>query len=139
MTSSESGRESLIDATGAREVTISAGGSTTSALSSREGEHLVLFHGFNAAASLVWWPVIPALSKDFKMVAPDFAGLSESEALQGPPDTSHVVEWLKGVIGNCCGDRRRRPSPLFGTTRTVRGRGPRTYAANLKPPHHGVF
>ncbi len=112
MTSSGSARDMLVNVAGAKEVPVSTGDSTTSALVAGSGPPLLLLHGFNAAASLVWWPVIPALSESFRVVAPDLPGLGESESLPGRPSIPHVVQWLAGVIEEYCDE----PATLVATS-----------------------
>ncbi len=102
MTNSGSARQMLINGAGAKQVSVSAVQSTSSMLVAGTGRPLLLLHGFNAAASLVWWPVFRALSENFRVVAPDLPGLGESEALPGPPSASRVVGWLGDVIEECC-------------------------------------
>jgi pimeloyl-ACP methyl ester carboxylesterase len=97
-----SARQTLIAEAGANHVSLSAAGSTASVLVAGRGQSLLLLHGFNAAGGLVWWPVFPTLSENFRVVAPDLPGLGESEALQGRLSAARVVEWLENVIGECC-------------------------------------
>lgn len=85
-------------------VSVSAAGSATSALVAGRGGSLLLLHGLNAAGGLVWWPVIPALSEEFRVCAPDVPGLGESQPLDGSPDADRVVRWLGEVVRACCND-----------------------------------
>lgn len=99
MTGTGSARRLLINAAGAHEVSVTATGSTSSALVAGNGKPLLLLHGFNAAGGLVWWPAFPALSLKFRVVAPDLPGLGESKAPEHRPSPPLVADWLSDVVG----------------------------------------
>lgn len=102
MTPPGSARQTLISEAGVNELSVSAGGTTTSVLTAGLGKPLLLLHGLTPAGGLVWWPVFRALSRMYKVVAPDLPGLGESQALRGRLTAARIVEWLGEVIEECC-------------------------------------
>jgi pimeloyl-ACP methyl ester carboxylesterase len=104
VTNTGSARQMLIEAAGVQEVSVAAAGTTSSALVTGSGVPLLLLHGFNAAGSLVWWPVFSGLAANHRVVAPDLPGLGESEAFNRPPSPSLVSEWLDDVVEECFDD-----------------------------------
>jgi pimeloyl-ACP methyl ester carboxylesterase len=104
VTNTGSARRMLIKEAGAREVSVKTAGSISSALLAGSGSPLLLLHGFNAAGGLVWWPVLPTLSSEYRVVAPDLPGLGESAALSDRPSPPLIVEWLNDVVEQCFDD-----------------------------------
>jgi pimeloyl-ACP methyl ester carboxylesterase len=95
-------REPLLDASGAREVSLEIGGAKTALLEAGDGRPLVLLHGMTPAGGLVWWAVLPLLAERFRVIVPDVPGLGESRPLRGVLDRERVAGWLSEVIELRC-------------------------------------
>jgi pimeloyl-ACP methyl ester carboxylesterase len=76
-------------------------GVSTSLLEGGEGPPLVLLHGQGNFAA-AWMPVIPDLVRTYHVIAPDLPGLGASEALEGPPGATTVLQWLGELIDQTC-------------------------------------
>lgn len=62
-----------------------------------EGKAIVLIHGF-CGSSLYWEKVIPELSKNYRVIAPDLPGHGESSMAKGHYSIEEYAEMLKGLL-----------------------------------------
>jgi pimeloyl-ACP methyl ester carboxylesterase len=72
---------------------------------------VVLVHGLSATnASML--PLIPALSKEYRVLAPDLPGHGGSEAIQSPHAARFLGDWLSAFLRETCD----RPAVLVGNS-----------------------
>jgi pimeloyl-ACP methyl ester carboxylesterase len=76
---------------------IGAGSVNTAYLSSGSGQPLILLHGGGAGA-VTWYPSIAALSKHFRVIAPDIVGYGESDKPNAAYDKAYFCQWLKDFL-----------------------------------------
>lgn len=76
---------------------IMAGTVKTAYLSSGSGQPLICLHGAGAGA-ITWYPSIGALSKNFKVIAPDIVGYGESDKPDAAYDRAYFSKWLKDFL-----------------------------------------
>ncbi|WP_136066007.1 alpha/beta fold hydrolase [Modicisalibacter radicis] len=76
---------------------VSAGSINTAYLSSGSGQPLILLHGGGAGA-VSWYPSIAALSKHFRVIAPDIVGYGESDKPNAAYDKAYFCKWLKDFL-----------------------------------------
>jgi len=62
-----------------------------------EGKTLVLLHGVNDQAG-TWAAVVPALSRDYRLIIPDLAGHGESEPKTGPITYELMLQRLHSIL-----------------------------------------
>ncbi|SHF66131.1 Pimeloyl-ACP methyl ester carboxylesterase [Jatrophihabitans endophyticus] len=73
---------------------------------------IVLVHGLSATnASML--PLIPALSKDYHVLAPDLPGHGGTEARSGAHGAPYLGDWLVDFLRTTCGDE---PAVLIGNS-----------------------
>ncbi len=66
---------------------------------------VVLVHGLSATnASML--PLIPALSRDHRVIAPDLPGHGGTEATGTPHAARYLGDWLLAFLRETCGERR---------------------------------
>src|SRR5829696_6008378 len=94
-------REHLLKDLPVTERRLDLAGVSTSLLEGGEGPPLVLLHGQGNFAA-AWMPVIPDLVRTYHVIAPDLPGLGASEALEGPPGATTVLQWLGELIDQTC-------------------------------------
>lgn len=76
---------------------VGAGSVNTAYLSSGSGQPLILLHGGGAGA-VTWYPSIAALSKHFRVIAPDIVGYGESDKPDASYDRAYFSKWLKDFL-----------------------------------------
>jgi len=74
-----------------------AGSVRTAYLSSGSGQPLILLHGGGAGA-VTWYPSIAALSKHYRVIAPDIVGYGESDKPDAAYDKTYFAKWLKDFL-----------------------------------------
>lgn len=74
-----------------------AGSVNTAYLSAGEGFPVILLHGAIGGA-LTWYPSIGAMSKCFKVIAPDIVGYGESDKPDASYDRPYFSNWLKEFL-----------------------------------------
>jgi pimeloyl-ACP methyl ester carboxylesterase/putative sterol carrier protein len=93
--------------------TVRAGGLETFYLEAGpvDAPPVVLVHGLSATnASML--PLIPALSKDFRVLAPDLPGHGGTEATKSPHAARFLGDWLLAFLRETCD----RPAVLVGNS-----------------------
>lgn len=63
----------------------------------KEKETLILLHGVNDQAG-TWYPVVPMLTRDYRLIIPDLAGHGESEPKRGPITYARTLEQLDEIV-----------------------------------------
>ncbi|MCM3115659.1 alpha/beta hydrolase [Neobacillus sp. MER 74] len=71
--------------------------STVAYIDSGEGKPIVLLHGFCGSSSY-WEFVIPTLSADYRVIAPDLPGHGQSEPLQGTSTIENMADQVKHLL-----------------------------------------
>lgn len=71
--------------------------STMAYIDSGEGKPIVLLHGF-CGSSTYWEFVIPTLSADFRVIAPDLPGHGRSEPLKGNSSIEDIADQVKKLL-----------------------------------------
>ncbi|MEH7075715.1 alpha/beta fold hydrolase [Neobacillus drentensis] len=71
--------------------------STVAYIDSGEGKAIVLLHGFCGSSSY-WEYVIPTLSADFRVIAPDLPGHGQSDPLKGNSSIEDLAEHVKKLL-----------------------------------------
>ncbi len=74
-----------------------AGSIKTAYLSSGSGLPLILLYGGGAGA-VTWYLSIGALSKNFRVIAPDIVGYGESDKPNAPYDKAYFAKWFKSFL-----------------------------------------
>lgn len=74
--------------------TMIGNGLETCYITTGEGAPLVLLHGALDCGALSWYSVLPALAKDFRVIAPDCPGYGESAKPVTHYNVAFYVEWL---------------------------------------------
>jgi len=89
-------RQALIDKIGipVQQANISVGTVKTTYLSAGNGMPVICLHGAGAGA-VTWYPTIGALSKNYRVIAPDIVGYGESDKPDAPYDRPYFSSWLK--------------------------------------------
>jgi pimeloyl-ACP methyl ester carboxylesterase len=62
-----------------------------------EGKPIVLLHGF-CGGSGYWEHVIPALSTDYRVIAPDLPGHGQSSPLKGKSTIENIADQMKNLL-----------------------------------------
>mgnify|MGYP000700223483 CR=1 FL=1 len=71
-----------------------AGKIRTAYLSAGQGFPVIVLHGAGAGA-VTWYPSIAAISKNFRVIAPDIVGYGESDKPNAAYDRAYFASWLK--------------------------------------------
>lgn len=94
-------RERLLDGLPLQQRHRELDGIATSVLEGGDGPPLVLLHGGIQAGGVIWWRVLPHLTRTHWVVVPDLPGLGESEPADRL-DTSTLAAWLEALIQATC-------------------------------------
>src|SRR3954452_17443524 len=62
-----------------------------------EGDAIVLLHGF-CGSSMYWDTVIPALSENYRVIAPDLPGHGESSSTLENYSIADIADIIKGLL-----------------------------------------
>jgi pimeloyl-ACP methyl ester carboxylesterase len=76
-------------------------GVSTALLEAGDGPPVVLLHGPGAHAA-AWLPVIAALRRSHRVIAPDLPGLGASVVRNGPMDGDRTLDWLGQLFAQTC-------------------------------------
>lgn len=94
-------RQRLLDALpSVEERHLEVGGIATAVLEGGTGSPLVLLHGAGEFAA-TWAPVLPALTRDHRVIVPDLPGHGAS-ATHSALDAADVVTWLEELLDATC-------------------------------------
>jgi pimeloyl-ACP methyl ester carboxylesterase len=93
-------RERVLAAAPVTERRIELAGLSTAVLEAGEGPPMLLLHGPGAYAA-GWLPVIPALSAEHRVVAPDLPGHGATAAGEAL-DAAQVLSWLDALVDQTC-------------------------------------
>ncbi len=102
-------RAQLLDALPVQEVWRDLAGMRSAVLEGGDGPPLVLLHGPGAYAAH-WMRIIPALVRQYRVIAPDLPGHGSTELGSGSLDAPRVLDWLGQLIEQTC----KSPPTLLG-------------------------
>ena len=71
--------------------------STIAYIDSGKGQPIVLLHGFCGSSSY-WEHIIPTLSADFRVIAPDLPGHGQSDPLKGKSTIKNIADQVKNFL-----------------------------------------
>ena len=97
----EAARRRLLEGLPVTERRLELAGVTTAVLEGGEGPPLVLLHGPGEFAGK-WLRVLPALARDYRVVAPDLPDHGASFSRRPPLDAERMLSWVDELIGECC-------------------------------------
>ncbi len=109
LTTGEDAKRRLLATVTITERRLELAGVSTAVLEDGDGPPVVLLHGPAAHAS-AWLPVIPALRRSYRVIAPDLPGQGASVVTNGPLDADRVLDWLGELFAQTC----REPAVLVG-------------------------
>jgi pimeloyl-ACP methyl ester carboxylesterase len=89
-------RKQLLARAPVAERRIDLAGVSTAVLEAGDGPPVVLLHGLGAYGA-AWLPVIPALARSYRVIAPDLPGQGASVVTQGRLDAGRVLDWLAAL------------------------------------------
>lgn len=103
-TTPTSPRDDLLEGLPVEERTLALAGIETSVLEGGEGPPMVLLHGPGEFAAK-WLRVLPQLTQDHRVIAPDLPGHGASGTGDEPLDAERTIAWLHSLIEKTCDQR----------------------------------
>lgn len=80
------------------ERSVTVNGLETRYITAGQGKPLLLLHGSLECGALSWYPVLPALARTFRVIAPDCPGYGESAKPATTYDAAFYTTWLHGFL-----------------------------------------
>lgn len=80
------------------EHSVTVNGLETRYITVGQGKPLLLLHGSLERGALSWYPVLPALARTFRVIAPDCPGYGESAKPATTYDAAFYTTWLHGFL-----------------------------------------
>ncbi|MEZ4732771.1 MAG: alpha/beta hydrolase [Caldilineaceae bacterium] len=77
---------------------VTVAGLETSYVTAGRGKPLLLLHGSLECGALSWYPILPALARNFRVIAPDCPGYGESAKPATTYDATFYTTWLHGFL-----------------------------------------
>lgn len=90
-------RARLLDVLPVDEQRLDLGGIATAVLEGGDGPPMVLLHGGIQAGGIIWWRVLPALTRTHRVIVPDLPGFGESAPARRL-DFPTLRRWLAALI-----------------------------------------
>lgn len=107
-------RRSIIEQIGrtVKEHQINVNGLTTNFLTAGAGKPLLLLHGSIDCGGLSWYPILPTLARNFRVIVPDCPGYGESAKPRAAYDVPFYVQWLDSFLEHIDVEA----APIIGTS-----------------------